>query len=570
MSQEAPQPNFAETVRQMLAPLSEPGKEFELAETDVHGRTVPYFVSVPQTLRELLEKAHGEFSDEVALVFGDYRQTYAELYTNICAAAAMLQSEYGIAHGDRVAICMRNYPEWIYLYLATVSIGAIIVPMNAWWVARELEYGITDSGCKAIFVDEQRAGRLKEIAKFPGDVRVCTVRCKIQGYDTWEEVFPKFADSALPQVEVSPKDVASIMYTSGTTGFPKGAYASHFSICQGIYAFKYITEATGFLLPQDDDNPDLQEAILITVPLFHVTGSTAIMLASLPIGRKMILMHKWDPLIALQQIEKEKVTAFTGVPTMTWEMLRHPKFDEFDTSTLKTIGGGGAPAPKTQALEVNERFKGNPGIGYGLTETNAVTAINAGDMYVQRPTSCGMPNRIVDVEIKGENGQVLPAGEMGEVCISSAVLFEGYWNKEEATREAIRDGFFHSGDLGYLDEDGFLYIADRAKDMILRGGENIYCAEVEAAIYEFPGVLEASVYGIPDERLGEVVGTTIVPTEGANISEQELGEFLAERIAKFKMPEFIRVRSDALPTNAAGKFLKRTLRDEHAKELGRS
>ena len=524
-------------------------------------------------MRDILKFSKEEFSADSALVFEETEQTYADLYASVSATAAMLQKEYAIGHGDRVAVCMRNFPEWIYLYLASVSIGAVVVPMNAWWVSRELEYGITDSGSKVIFVDKERGVRLQEIENFPAGVSVCTVRTNISGYDNFDDKIAPHSGAAMPDAEVKPSDVASIMYTSGTTGFPKGAYASHFSICQALYALKFLTEAMAFLMPDlaaEAANSDLQEATLVSVPLFHVTGSTAIMLSSLPVGRKLVFMHKWDPLVALQQIEKHKITSFTGVPTMTWEMLRHPRFDEFDTSSLKTIGGGGAPAPKTQAIEVNERFAGRPGIGYGLTETNAVTSINAGDMYVQRPTSCGLPNRIVDVEIKDESGKVLPAGELGEVCISSAVLFEGYWNKEEATSEAIKDGFFHTGDLGYLDEDGFLYIADRAKDMILRGGENIYCAEVEAAIYEFPGILEASVYAVPDARLGELVATTIVPVQGTTIDQAELAEFLAERIAKFKLPEFVRIQQDPLPTNAAGKFLKRALREEHAKELGRT
>ena len=369
----------------------------------------------------------------------------------------------------------------------------------------------------------------------------------------------------MPTIEVGPDDDATILYTSGTTGFPKGAVSTHRAVTQALMAFWAGTTIQGARKGIDPiSGGGFAPCFILIVPLFHVTGCVPVMLSCFGMKLKLVMMYRWDPEAALRLIESERVTAFVGVPTQSWDMLESPNFARYDTSSLATVGGGGAPAPTTLVDRVERGFRrGRPNIGYGMTETNAFGPGNSGDDYVTHPTSTGRARTtIMDVEIRDEAGRPVPVGERGQIWMKGPNLIRGYWGKPEATAEAIVDGWLASGDLGRIDDEGFLYIEDRAKDMVLRAGENVYCAEVESAIYEFAGVYEAAVFGAPDERLGEEVACVIQRKVDADFTADELREFLAGRLASFKIPSRIAFTDERLPRNPSGKILKRELREQ--------
>jgi long-chain acyl-CoA synthetase len=378
--------------------------------------------------------------------------------------------------------------------------------------------------------------------------------------DRFEEVLVEGASP--PTVEVTPESDATIIYTSGTTGWPKGAVSTHRAMITALMAFGCRAAVNLAMQPPKEQNPWPTSFILV-VPLFHVTGLIPVMLGAFANGLKLVMMYKWTPERALELIERERVTIFVGVPTMSWDLLESPAFESCDTSSLQSVGGGGAPAPPELARRVEEGFRrGRPGIGYGMTETNAYGPQNADDDYLRKPRSAGRVLPIMELRVTDEADRELPRGEVGEIWFKGANLVRGYWNKPEATDEAIVDGWLRSGDIGRIDDEGFIYVEDRVKDMVLRAGENVYCIEVEAALYQHPAVYEAAVFGVPHERLGEEVAAAIYPKPGAQLDIEELREFLRQHIATFKIPTSVVVRTQQLPRSAAGKILKRVIRDE--------
>jgi long-chain acyl-CoA synthetase len=544
------------------AQITAPGERFETTEIEVRGVTYTAFTQAPATLRDLFDLTRG-YGDTPFLVYEDERYTFAEVYAAADGLAAALQSRYGVSKGDRVAIAMRNYPEWIISYLAILSTGAVVVSMNAWWTADELAYGLEDSGASVLVADPERVERTRDAAARLG---VATVAVRTgdapvaEGVDRWEEVVEPGAEFERPDIE--PDDDATILYTSGTTGRPKGAVSTHRAVVQALMGFSCKVTLESLRRPDEAAGRTGSPVFILIVPLFHVTGNVPVLLGSLASGLKLVIMHKWDPGRALELIEREKVTNFVGVPTQSWDLLEHPDFDKFDTSTLASVGGGGAPAPPQLVNRVAGSFKAaKPNIGYGMTETNAYGPGNSGADYETHPTSTGRATPILQVEIRDPEGNPVPVGHRGEICMKGPNLIRGYWNRPEDTAETFVDGWLHTGDLGRIDEDGFVYIEDRAKDMILRGGENVYSAEVEAAIYEHPAVHEAAVFGVPHERLGEEVAAVVVPRAGATLTADDLRAHVGERLAPFKVPSRIALSSEPLPRNPAGKVLKRDLRD---------
>ena len=384
--------------------------------------------------------------------------------------------------------------------------------------------------------------------------------------DRLEDVLDPSA--ALPDVDIDLDDDATMLYTSGTTGHPKGAVSTHRAVLSGLLAFGCRSAVSALMEPppepDETDGPKDRTAYILVVPLFHATGLIPVMLGTTASGAKLVMMYRWDPERALELIERERVTAFVGVPTMSWDLLESPDFDKRDTSSLVSVGGGGAPAPAELVRRVDQGFKqGKPQIGYGMTETNAYGPGNSGADYLRKPTSSGRAVPVMDIRVVDDDANPVPTGEVGEICFRGPNIIRGYWNKPEATAEVIdADGWLRSGDLGRLDDEGFIYVEDRAKDMVLRAGENIYCAEVEGAVYEFPGVGEAAVFGVPHERLGEEVALAVVPSPGSELDVDGLLAHLKRHLAAFKVPSIVKVREERLPRNASGKILKRDLRDE--------
>ncbi|HLI45499.1 MAG TPA: class I adenylate-forming enzyme family protein [Acidimicrobiales bacterium] len=554
-----------------MAAVTAPGQRFEVGTAVVRGVETKVFVNAPLTLREALGMAH-QRGDQPFLVYEDERWSFGDVGRQVAEIGSVLVNRYGVRKGDRVAIAMRNYPEWVTTFAAVVSIGAISVSMNAWWTEAEIDYALEDSGAKVLVADPERLARSAGPAARLG-VRLVGVRLAEgaelpAGAERLDDVL--VAGAELPEVEIDPDDDATILYTSGTTGQPKGAVSTHRAILQALMGFGCRVAGEALRRQSAGDgaaSPAIaaEPVFILVVPLFHVTGCVAVMLSCYLGGAKLVMMYKWDPGRALELIERERVTNFVGVPTQSWDLIEHPRFSEFDTSSLLSVGGGGAPAPPELVRRVASNFgSGRPGIGYGMTETNAYGPQNAGEDYLSHPTSTGRGTPILDLEVRDPDGRPLPAGERGEIWFKGPHLIRGYWNKPEATAETIVDGWLRSGDVGRIDEEGFVYVEDRAKDMVLRGGENVYCAEVEAVIYEHPAVYEAAVFGVPHERLGEEVAAAVYPKPGATLTPEELREHVAQRLAPFKVPSRVVIVGEALPRNAAGKILKRQLREELA------
>ena len=555
-----------------VASLTVTGQPFELDTVELNGVEYSNFAGMPANLGQyfLLTQQH---ADKDFAVYLDERYTFAEAYQHSAEFGTALLQRYGVAKGDRVAILSRNNPQWLMAFMGAVAVGAVAVPMNAWWTTEELDYGFADSGARVVVADRSRVERLAPIAAKHGLQIIAIDDCG--GLDVpstpFAQLLEEFAGAPMPEVDVALDDHATIMYTSGSTGHPKGALSSHRGILSALFSWMLMGVATK--IAEGDAAAGAKEkfppAALVTIPLFHCTGSHSAFLLSLIVGRKMVIMHKWDAQEALRLIEQERITWFNGVPTMSAELQAAAETTERDISSLAEIMAGGAARPPDQVGKLTGTFKkSSPGIGYGLTETNALGAVNAGAFYQANPHSTGrVVPAVTEFRIEGDDGAELPLGERGELCIKSPANVLGYWNKPDATAEAFVNGWFHTGDVAYMDADGFVYIVDRIKEIIIRGGENISCLEVEAAIYAHPAINEAAVFGLPDERLGEIVGAAIVLHEGAELTSEDLRAFLAEHLASFKIPAQIWFRAEQLPRIASGKIFKRQLKADYADEL---
>jgi long-chain acyl-CoA synthetase len=541
---------------QVQARLTAPGQLFEMEEVQVAGDKIRAWKHAPATFRALLEMSrfHGE---KLFVVYEDQRLTFEEHFRLAATLANRLVDDYGIRKGDRVAIAMRNYPEWIVAFSATLAAGAVAVPLNAWWTRPELEYGLTDSGAKLLIADGERAERLAGIG-----LPMIVARADDAN---WAEVIGEVSPGVtLPDVEIGPDDPATIFYTSGTTGRSKGALGSHRNLGQAPMTVAYALMSSVALAGKDPaEAAAVRRVTLLTVPLFHTTGCFAVLMPTFFTGGQLVLMYKWDPRRALELIEREKITTMSGVPTNAWQLLSHPSFGDYDISSLTAISYGGAPAPPKLLERITELLPNRtPGNGYGMTETTALAVYNSGRNYVAKPESIGLPVAVIDVKVCDPQGIEVPVGQVGELCIRGPIVIMGYWNRPDATAETFVNGWLHTGDLARVDEEGFVYIVDRAKDMVIRGGENVYCAEVEAALFEHPAIDDAAVIGIPDDELGEQVGAVVRLKPGAAATVEELQTFLSGRIAKFKVPVRIWFRETELPRNPGGKILKTHLRRE--------
>jgi long-chain acyl-CoA synthetase len=544
------------------ARVGAPGSPFEIVE-DARGSR--RYKHAPPNLRSVFDIARGG-GDEIFLVFEDERWSFKDVFAQVDALGDALVNRYGIGKGDRVAVGMRNYPEWVMSMMAIISVGGVSVSLNALWVEDEIDYALADSGASLLIADVERIERSIDPCRRLG-VRMLEVRApspSAHDVDQWSEVVVPGA--AMPAVDVGWDDDATILYTSGTTGRPKGAVSTNGAIVSSVMAFGSraaidAVRAAEAEAPGDQAAAAGPPVFILIVPLFHVTGCVPVLLSCILLKSKLVMMYRWNAEKALELIERERVTNFIGVPTQSWDLVNSPRFGDFDTSSLRGVGGGGAPAPPALVERVALSVKnGGPTLGYGMTETNAYGPNNTGVDYLSHPTSTGRVMPIMRIEVRDPERRQVPTGQRGEIWFNGPMLIRGYWNKPEATAETIVDGWLRSGDIGRIDDEGFVYVEDRLKDMILRGGENVYCAEVEAAIYEHPAVHEAAVFGIPDERLGEEVAVAIHLADGATMTVHELRTFLSTRIATFMIPSRVLIVPDPLPRNPAGKFLKRELR----------
>ena len=571
--------HFDEAWRELTAD----GAGFAIEEIEVRGAPMRVYKAAPPTMRSIWELA-ALHADKPYIVFEDESYTYAEIGAMVRSLAHHLRDVHGVGSGDRVAIAMRNYPEWVVSYWATLAVGAAAVGINAWWTSQELAYGLGDSRPKVLLADDERVERvLPVLDELRAAVRLSliTVRSDRELPDDaarWSDVvLPDSAPDALPDATIDPDDDATIFYTSGTTGFPKGAQITHRGSVHNILNIAFMTTAAQLAeakaiaagdLPAPDPattSPPLPHVFMAPTPLFHVTANNCILHPGTLVGAKIVFMRKWDTARALELIERERVTNLSGVPTMSRELLLHPDWSKRDVSSLKLMGGGGAPLQPDLVEKIDKSLEGGaPSTGYGLTETSGIVTANASRLYVAKPASCGRVVPTLEAKLIDELGEDLaPSPEAtGELCVRGAVVIKGYLNRPDATADAIQNGWFRTGDIARIDDDGYVFIVDRAKDMVLRGGENVYCSEVEAAIYEHPDIAEAAVFGVPDERLGEDVAAAVVLRDGAALTAADLQLFLAERIAKYKIPATVWIRGEALPRNANGKFLKRELRSE--------
>ena len=553
----------------VVAAITAPGGPLSVGRASVRGVDLPVFSAAPTNMRDFLDFFFASNADKEFLVYLDERFTFAQVHAASRKVAAVLQAR-GIAKGDRVAIAMRNYPDWITAYCGALMLGAVAVPLNAWWKGEELAYGIGHSGTRLVIADEERARRLAALPDF--DVPVLTVRTSAEvasglGFDRLDDALAVADAAPWYWPPVDPDDDATIMYTSGSTGQPKGAVSTQRAIVSGSLnylvtglALLQLSAAAGAPAPG-------QQVMLLNVPLFHITGAVPVLLVSIAIGRKMVIMHKWDAGDALRLIALEKATYFVGVPTMSLELMNHPDAAKYDLSSLVDIASGGAPRPPEHVDRIQHVFPGkHPVQGYGLTETNGVGAGIYRDNYLTKPASTGRAAApLVEIGIFGADDGALVAqsvGTVGEVCIRSVCNCRGYWRNAAATAAAfVADGWFRTGDLGRLDADGYLFIVDRKKDIIIRGGENISCQEVESALYAHPAVAEASVFGLPDDRLGEIVGAVIYRKPGAALETEALIQFVARDLASYKVPAHLWFSADPLPKLGSAKIDKVALRN---------
>ncbi len=570
----------------MLVELTAPGQPYELQVRDGIRGPERVFVAAPPTLRHVVDAAR---SDLDYYVYGDERLTFADAADRAAALGRVLVDELGVGPGDRVAISMRNHPEWVIGLLAATSIGAVAVAMNSLWTADEMHYGLRDSGAKVLIADGERVAQLAgtrdsltavlaldadgtQIAQVPapvGDLRALVSRALAAGAH-WPEQAP------------SPDDPATIFYTSGSTGHPKGVLSTHRNVISALLSWELDTLVGSRLAAaqraaRDGGSPAVsdaaparpappQPAALLGVPLFHVTGCHAVALLSLRAQRKVVAMHRWDPERAAALIEAELVNSFVATPAMTGDLLRVAAETGHDLSSLRLVGGGGAPRPPEQVRRISSSFeRAAPNNGWGMTETNAIGAGITGPEYLDRPDTSGRAAPVLDLRVVGEDGAELAAGEAGELQVRGSSVFVGYWNRPEDTDASFDGPWFRTGDVARIDEDGFLTIVDRIKDLIIRGGENIGCGHVEAAILTHPLAREAAVYGIPDERLGEEVGATVYGAPG--LDPDELQAYLADHLGRFQIPQYLTVTTIPLPRTATGKILKRKLREEALRDL---
>jgi long-chain acyl-CoA synthetase len=558
-------------VTEAATPSTGAGDPFEIVEQEVDGVRLRVFAHAPPSLRSIWEQSAAHGSADYLVFEGD-RYTFERAHAIVATLAWRLRDGFDVAPGDRVAIAMRNFPEWALTFWAAACVGAVIVPLNSWWTGPELAYGLADSGTKLLVADGERLERLEGHMDGTGVEHVVAARTEQIPNGAWAfaEVLdgPEGAgrDGALPAVEVGPDDDATIMYTSGTTGRPKGAVGTHRNIGGHVMNAMWAAAAAAAASSSGPAaaTPSAPPATLLTFPLFHVGGLHSFLIPYTVAGGKVVLLRRWDVAQALDLVDAERISSVAGVPTTMFELLDEARRQGRRLDSVTGVAAGATLVPPELVRRIDKQLvsRAAPTNGYGLTETSGAAIANSGADYLAHPDSVGRPvSPVMEVRIADPDGAPVATGEVGEIWLRGPTIIRGYFGNDEATAAAISDGWFRTGDAGRLDGDGFLYVVDRLKDVVIRGGENVYAAEVEAALYEHPDVAEAAIVGVPDERLGEAVAAVVRRHDGATVDAAGLQAHVAGRLAAFKVPSVVHLTPDALPRNAAGKVLKRELRD---------
>jgi len=543
---------------QAIEAVTAPGEPYELVDALIDGRRLRLFRNAPPSLRALFEATA---TDLPFLAYEDERLTFAQAWSEASRIGHVLVHACGVRPGDRVAISMRNYPEWMLAFTAITSVGAIAVAMNAHWQSDEMGYGLRDCGAKLLFADAERLERLARCAPIPG-LQVVAVRTAAPppGVPALRALTDAAGEVAMPAADIAPDDAATILYTSGSTGHPKGVVSSHRNILSSLLSWELDRTIGERMAGAAVPAPAGQEGTLLAVPLFHVTGLAASYLASYRAQRRVVCMYRWDAEQAAMLVERERLTSVVGPAAVTGDLLRVAREGRHDLACLLAVGGGGAPRAPAQVLSIDASFaNAMPITGWGMTETFAIGAGIGGDDYLTRPASSGRASLVLELKVVDEHGAPLPPGGRGELMVRGTSVFRGYWNRPEVDAEVFDGDWFRTGDLACIDDEGFVFIVDRIKDLIIRGGENIGCGAVEAALLQHPAVHEAAVYAVPDERLGEEVGATIHCDPSLELTA--LRAFLATRLAAFEVPRHIVVSPEPLPRTPSGKILKRRIRE---------
>ena len=549
-----------------LATLTAPGEPYELEEIELYGHRCRAFRRAPPTLRDMFEATR---SDLPFIVYGDERWTFEEAWQEASALGAWLVEQHGVRPGDRVAISMRNYPEWMIGFAAATSVGAIAVAMNALWTEKELAYGLEDSGACVLLADQERVERFAACAASLPKLGILSVRCPDHHgvpATPYAEAIATYRGHAMPSVASDPDDDTAIFYTSGSTGHPKGVVQCHRGIITALMSWELDAEVEALIHGGPSEAPTKQYASLLASPLFHVAGSHAVYLAAFRAQSRVVSMYKWDPEVAAELIERERITWIPAPPAMSGDLVAVAERTHRDLSSLESLGGGGAARAPSQVRRIDRAFeRAAPSTAWGMTETNAIGTTIGGQEYLDNPECSGRSSALLDLRVVDERGSPLDPGQRGELQVRGTTVVRGYWNRPDANAEAFVDGWLRTGDVAILDEDGLLYIVDRIKDLVIRGGENIGCGAIEAALLEHPAIVEASVYGVPDERLGEEVGATLFAPDPP--SEESLRTFLTARLARFEIPRYFRFAQEPLARTASGKIHKRQLREEASAAL---
>jgi long-chain acyl-CoA synthetase len=556
--------------------LCAPGQFFEMETVPIRGVPTRTWKNAVSNLAGVLDRGVSDEADADFIVLGEERMSHGRHHELVEAVSSSLVDNFGIRKGDRVAIAMRNLPEWSITFFAATRIGAVAVPLNSFGNSEELAYTLVDSDAALVVADGERLERLAaEPEALRGRHVVATRVEERRGSGSIPSNFVPFdslangSNGGAP-VRVEPDDLATIFYTSGTTSRPKGVVGTHRNICTSLMSMMFHGARTslrdGVATPE---GPADSQVALLTVPLFHATGCHGILLRTAFLGGTVVLMRKWDPEVALDLIERERVTGFSGVPAMLWDVLNSPSLGERDLSSIRNFGAGGAASPPELLRRIKTGFPDAPfGTGYGLTESSSATASIGGTDFVVRPDSVGIPFPVCDVRLVQPDGRDALVGEAGEIWIKGPNVVPGYWNQPELTLETFTDGFLHTGDIGRLDEEGFLYIVDRVKDIVIRGGENISTLEVESVLQEHPAVLEVAVFSVPHRVLGEEVGAAVYLRGTATVTSDELRSHVAAALASHKVPTHIWFSGKPFPRGSTGKLLKRHVQATYTRELG--